>query len=160
MNTHQQILALLVEQNVPFRTLHHKETFTSEESAEVRGEPLEIGAKAIVMKVGDRFRLFVISAALRIDAGKVRSFFHVKKTRFASRDELIARTGLVPGAVPPFGKPILDLEDFVDTSIAGNERVAFNAGSLTDSIILSSKDYLRLASPVVFDFAQAPASHP
>ena len=37
-----------------------------------------------------------------------------------------------------------------------NERIAFNAGSLTDSIIMNVDDYLRAARPArVFDFSQA-----
>jgi prolyl-tRNA editing enzyme YbaK/EbsC (Cys-tRNA(Pro) deacylase) len=42
---------------------------------------------------------------------------------------------------------------FVDPSILDNERIAFNAGSLTDSIIMSVDDYLRIARPTVFVFA-------
>jgi len=33
-------------------------------------------------------------------------------------------SGLVPGSVPPFGRPIVDLDLFVDTSIAENEMIA------------------------------------
>ena len=34
-----------------------------------------------------------------------------------------------------------------------NERIAFNAGSLTDSIIIATSDYRRVASAEVFRFA-------
>jgi len=50
--------------------------------------------------------------------------------RFASREELLELTGLVPGSVPPFGRPILPFPLYVDTGIAANDRIAFNAGSL------------------------------
>ncbi len=36
-----------------------------------------------------------------------------------------------------------------------NERIAFNAGSLTDSIILDVRDWLRVARPTMFAFAAA-----
>jgi prolyl-tRNA editing enzyme YbaK/EbsC (Cys-tRNA(Pro) deacylase) len=62
----------------------------------------------------------------------------------------------VPGSVPPFGPPVLPLELFVDETIRGNDRIAFNAGSLTDSIVLATADYLTVAKPTVFAFA-APA---
>jgi hypothetical protein len=40
-----------------------------------------------------------------------------------------------------------------------NERIAFNAGSLTDSVILAMTDYLRLAQPrLVFPFSLPPAA--
>jgi hypothetical protein len=39
--------------------------------------------------------------------------------------------------------------------IPENDRIAFNAGSLTDSIILPMPDYLRLASPTwIFRFSE------
>jgi hypothetical protein len=38
-----------------------------------------------------------------------------------------------------------------------NDRIAFNAGSLTDSIILAMPDYLRIAAPRdCFAFSSAP----
>ncbi len=68
----------------------------------------------------------------------------MKKFRFATPQELAA-FGLVPGAVPPFGEPVLPLALHVDPSVLANEVIAFNAGSLTESIILSIEDYSRLA---------------
>jgi prolyl-tRNA editing enzyme YbaK/EbsC (Cys-tRNA(Pro) deacylase) len=58
----------------------------------------------------------------------------------------------VPGSVPPFGEPILPFPLYADTSIASNEKIAFNAGSLTDSVIMQVSDYLRLAKPTQFSF--------
>ena len=61
----------------------------------------------------------------------------------------------MPGSVPPFGEPILPLPLYVDRAIEENERIAFNAGSLTDSVILAVPDYFRLARPTrVFEFAR------
>jgi prolyl-tRNA editing enzyme YbaK/EbsC (Cys-tRNA(Pro) deacylase) len=148
-----RILDLLTRHEVVFKHLNHEETRTSEDSARVRGEPLAHGAKAIVLKVDDRFLLFVMSAARRLDSGRIRQHFGARKSRFATPEELMSLTGLVPGSVPPFGAPILDLPLFVDPSVFDNDRVAFNAGSLTESIILSSEDYRRVANPTVLAFA-------
>ena len=67
--------------------------------------------------------------------------------------ELEAATGLVPGSVPPFGRPILPFDLYLDAAIPENDRIAFNAGSLTDSIVMGIDDYRRLANPEVFSFA-------
>jgi prolyl-tRNA editing enzyme YbaK/EbsC (Cys-tRNA(Pro) deacylase) len=148
------IVAWLQRENVSFRHVRHEPTFTSEESAKARGESVRVGGKALLVKVGDDFKLFVLSAALKFDSSAVKKHFGVKKIRFAEREELEALTGLVPGSVPPFGPPILNVPLFVDPSVLANEVVAFNAGSLTDSIIMASADYARLARPEVFTFAQ------
>ncbi len=141
---------------VDYRHAEHEPTLTSEDSARVRGEPLEIGGKALLLKVADEFRLFVLSASRKLDSGAIKKRFGIKSSRFASRDELAELTGLVPGSVPPFGRPILPFELYVDTSITENERIAFNAGSLTDSLVISTAEYLCLAKPEVFTFS-APA---
>jgi len=153
---HRKIIAWLDDAGIDYRTVHHPPTRTSEESAQARGESITVGGKALLMKVGKEFRLFVISAALKADNAAIRAHFGEKKSRFASRDELYAMTGLVPGCVPPFGKPILPFPLYCDASIPANEKIAFNAGSLTDSVIMPMEDYLRLAQPEVLNFAETP----
>ncbi len=149
------IRARLEQASVPYRHVHHEPTPTSEDSARARGEPLEVGGKALLLKAGARFCLLVISAARRADSRALRKALGVRKLRFASRDELAAHTGLVPGSVPPFGRPILPYELYVDRSALAHERIAFNAGSLTDSIILATADYRRVAEITeVVDVAQ------
>ncbi len=149
----QTILDWLDREGVAYRHLQHEPTYTSEQSAAARGEDVRIGGKALLLKTGEVFRLFVLSAALKIDSGAVRRRFGIRHSRFATKEELLEQTGLVPGSVPPFGEPILPFELYVDESITQNDRIAFNAGSLTDSIIMSTADYLRLANPTVFVFS-------
>lgn len=155
MNTETQeaICRLLEDAGATYRTVHHEPTFTSEDSARVRGEDVRVGGKALLIKTGETFRLFVLSAALKLDSGAIKKRFGAKKIRFARTDELKDLTGLVPGSVPPFGEPVLPFELYVDESITQNDRIAFNAGSLTDSIIMSVEDYLRVAKPEIFRFA-------
>ena len=148
------IRALLTQAGVPFREVEHEPTHTSEESARVRGEPLEVGAKAILLKVDDTFHLFVLPAHRKLDSAAVKRRLQVKKTRFATPEELLALTGLVPGSVPPFGRPILPFDLWADDDVGlAHGRVAFNAGSLTDSIILTADDWKRIAAPNCFKFA-------
>jgi prolyl-tRNA editing enzyme YbaK/EbsC (Cys-tRNA(Pro) deacylase) len=149
----EQIQSFLTENGVAYRSVHHEPTRTSEESAKARGEDISVGGKAILMKVDDVFNLFVISAAKRIDSQKIKTYFNAKKLRFANAEELFQLTGLVPGSVPPFGEPILPFALYVDTSIQHNTKIAFNAGSLTDSIVMQTEDYFRVANAEVFEFA-------
>ena len=141
------IRRLLQQHDKPFRELHHAPTKTSEDSARVRGEPLAIGGKALAMKVDGEFALFVISAARRLDSAALRKALDTRRLRFATTEELRTRTGLVSGDVPPFGPPILPFPLHADESIFENERIAFNAGSLTDSIIMTVADWADVAQP-------------
>ena len=154
MNTYEKIISYLEENEINFKSVHHEETHTSEESANARGEDISIGGKAILMKIENEFVLLVISASRRIDTKKIKKYFNAKNTRFATVEELKDLTGLVPGSVPPFGKPILPFKLYVDKSVIANEKIAFNAGSLTDSVIMSVSDYKRIVDPVIFDFSK------
>src|SRR6185312_16319421 len=116
----------LRHESVVFRELHHAPTRTSEESALARGEPLRRGGKALLIKVDSDFRLFIVSADRKLDSAAIRTHFQARKTRFASAEELLQMTGLVPGSVPPFGAPILPFPLYADPSVLENERIAFN----------------------------------
>ena len=157
MTVFETIIDLLNQQSIAFKTLHHPPTYTSEQSAEYRGEALATGAKAIVYKIEKTFYLFLMPANRKLDNKKIKAYFkfngkRAKKTRFATADELMELTGLVPGSIPPFGQPILPFELFVDAGIMDNEKVAFNAASLTDSVIMPRTAYLSVANATLFDF--------
>ncbi len=110
----------LDSRSIPYREVHHAPTATSEESARARGEDISVGGKALLLKVDDSFKLFVLSAALKVDAGRIRKHFGARKLRFATPEELRELTGLVPGAVPPFGEPITPFELYVAPGTTGS----------------------------------------
>lgn len=149
-----KICHFLKDNNIFFKSINHSPTFTSEESAKVRGEDLSIGGKALLMKVDEIFSLFVLSASKKLNSKKLKKSLKSKILRFSTREELFEITKLVPGCVPPFGEPILPLKLYVDKSILENSKIAFNAGSLTDSIVLEMKDYLSIAKPEIMEFSE------
>jgi Ala-tRNA(Pro) deacylase len=148
----ERICKYLDENNVKFRSVKHEPTFTSEESAKARGEDLSIGGKALLMKVDEKFCLFVLSASKKLNSKKLKQALKAKSLRFSTKEELFEMTKLVPGCVPPFGEPILPFKLYLDNSILANTKIAFNAGSLTNSIILDINDYLSVAKAETHDF--------
>ena len=104
----------------------------------------------MVVKIGDTFRLIVLPADRRLDSPALKQHFHVpRRSASPTPQELNQLTGLVPGAVPPFGQPILPLPLYVDQALTENRRLAFNAGSLTTSFVMAMADYLRIAGAEV-----------
>lgn len=150
----EKIRQLFRLNEVPFKEISHSPTFTSEESARARGEELRTGGKALLMKVDLSYGLFVLPADRKIDSAAIKRELAIKSLRFASKEELLELTGLVPGSVPPFGEPILSFPLYVDSWITNNEKIAFNAGSLSVSHIVFVQDYLRIARPRVFTFSK------
>jgi prolyl-tRNA editing enzyme YbaK/EbsC (Cys-tRNA(Pro) deacylase) len=145
----------LAEAGVEFREVEHEPTYTSAESAAARGEELGVGAKALLLRTDETFRLFVLPADMKLDSGAVKRELAVKRIRFATPEELRELTGLVPGSVPPFGEPVLPFELYADTLVGTcSNKVAFNTGSLTVSIIMAATDWQALAKPIRFSFAK------
>ncbi len=151
---YRAIKSLLDGKDIRYREVRHAPTRTSEESAKARGEDMAVGGKALLILVDGAFRLFVLSAARKLDSRRVKDRFGVNYSRFATPEELMDLTGLVPGCVPPFGRPILPLDLHLDESILENEKIAFNAGLLTVSIIMAREDYMALVEPDVFRFSR------
>ena len=150
----QRIVALLEDDRCPFEIIEHGSVSTAREAAAARATDLAEGAKAILLKYDKAFGIFVASAHLQIRSARIRRGLRVKRTRFASREELAEKTGLAPGAVPPFGEPILPFPLFVDPSVTQNETMVFTAGSHTTSIRMATADYQRIARPHVFGFVR------
>ena len=151
----QRIREALTQAGIAFKEISHVPTHTSEESARVRGESLAVGAKALLLKTDDKFRLFVLPADRQFDTRRIKQELKIKSMRFATSEELFELTGLVPGSVPPFGEPILPFELYGDTSIGTTEdKVAFNAGSLSQSIVMKASDWNAIAKPVQLSFSK------
>ena len=146
---------MLTAAGITFREVKHAPTRTSEESAAARGEHMSVGAKALLLKTDGSFRLFVLPADRKLDSTAIRHQLGVRKTRFATVEELHNLVGLVPGSVPPFGQPIMPFELYADNAIGvATDKVAFNAGSLEHSIIMSASDWEKTARPNRFRFAK------
>ena len=65
----------LSSQGVRFQEVSHGITRTSEEAALARGIDLSLGGKALVIKVDDEFKLFVLSASRQLDSKAIKSNF-------------------------------------------------------------------------------------
>ncbi len=148
----QKIVALLDSSGVDYTVKKHAATPTSEDSARERGEPLKIGAKALLLKCKKEFVLVVLPADKRLEMKALRRVLGSSKLRFATEEELKELTGLEKGAVPPFGN-FLGIEMIVDAKLFDEEWMAFNAGSLTMSVKMKAADYKRVVEPRVEEFS-------
>ncbi|HBI6861905.1 TPA: YbaK/prolyl-tRNA synthetase associated domain-containing protein [Enterobacter cloacae] len=151
MTTHQQLISLLTEQGARFRVIEHEAVGKCEAVSEVRGTALGQGAKALVCKVkGNGVKkhvLAILAADLQADLSRLASHFGGLKASLASPAEVDALTGCVFGAIPPFSfHP--DLTLVADPLLFERfDEIAFNAGLLEKSVVMDTRDYLRIARP-------------
>ena len=142
--------ARLTEAGIPFTVLRHEPVYTSEEAAAARGVALSSGAKALVVKAGERFVMLVVPADRKLDSKKARAGLGVKAVRFATKEEVLQLTGLAPGSIPPFGS-LFGLPTYVDPALALNPSINFNAGDHAISIQMTHIDYLATERPTPLD---------
>ncbi|HEV8583968.1 MAG TPA: YbaK/EbsC family protein [Methylomirabilota bacterium] len=150
----EQLARWLTDAGVAFDMLEHAPVRTSEEAARVRGTRLDEGAKALVVRAGERYVHCVLPAHRRADNAALRAILGTRTLRFATPEELLELTGCAPGAVPPFGN-LFGLPVYVDEELTTRERIAFNAGSHTVSITMRADDFVRLSGATVCRFARA-----
>lgn len=149
----ERLTILLNATQTPHTVLHHEPVYTSEESARVRGTTLTSGAKALICKCDERFLMFVMPADRRLSSKKVRQSLQIRSLRFGSADEVLEKTGLRPGSIPPFGS-LFGLPTFCDRELQQQPQINFNAGDRGISISMSSQDYERVERPQFGEFVE------
>ncbi len=148
-----KIIELLDSKKIKYELLEHEPTPTSKDSARVRGTREDQGAKAILLRSEGKFILCVLPGNEKIDLNKLRLLISKKSLSLATREEVVKITNCIPGEVPPFGN-IFNTKTYVDKTLLRNEKIAFNAGLTTKSIIMLTKDFLNIVNPIIDDFAQ------
>ena len=153
MTVLERLKALLKAHHVEFQAVSHRPVYTSVEAAEVRGEPLQSGAKALILKTDGAFSMFVLPGDRRMNSKRIKQAAKVKSIRFATPEEVETLTGLTIGSIPPFGS-LFGMRTFCDPSLGENERINFNAGEHTISIRMRYADYVSVESPKMVEFAK------
>ena len=117
-------------------------------------------AKPVVVMADERPCLVVLPASRNLDLEALRAHVGAKEARLARESEFV---DLFPdcevGAMPPFPGPN-EVPVYVDSGLLAAERIAFEAGSHTESVRMKTEDYLKLASPNIGEFAQRAAGAP
>jgi nondiscriminating aspartyl-tRNA synthetase len=150
-----EIVRQLKDHSFEFKYLTHEATPTSEESAKIRGTKLEEGIKALILKGKNSKKnyQFNVPAHLKVDMKMVAELAG-EKCEFEEPAVIFERFGVPVGGVPPFGN-LMNLETFFDSKIAELEKVSFNCGMQTESIIMKGKDLIELVQPKFGSFSKA-----
>jgi prolyl-tRNA editing enzyme YbaK/EbsC (Cys-tRNA(Pro) deacylase) len=152
---HQNLVAELRRAGVAFEVTRHAPVYTSAEAAAVRGADLHSGAKALIVKAGDRFVMIVLPADLSLDGRAVNKALGCKSIRFANKEEVISLTALEPGSIPPFGS-LFNLPTYCDARLAESPHINFNAGAHALSISMPYEDYVAAEQPSLGHYAAKP----
>ena len=149
----QKLKEFLDTQKVKYVAISHSAAFTAQEiaaSAHVSGHEL---AKTVMVKLDGELAMAVLPASYKVDLNALQGAANAKQVELAGEQEFRSRFSECElGAMPPFGN-LYDMRVYVDQSLTKDDVIAFNAGSHTELIKLSYKDFERLVKPRVLKFA-------
>ena len=107
----------------------------------------------MIVKVNGEMAMAVLPACYKIDFDLLREAAGVSKVELASEEEFEGKfVDCEVGAMPPFGN-LYGMEVFVTEVLAEDEEIAFNAGSHTELIKMSYRDFEALVKPKVTRFS-------
>jgi len=148
----KQLIDCLNESKVGYQILHHPEAVTAQRIAQAEHVKGRHHAKVVMVKSGEQHVMTVLPADHQIDLEKVAKAIG----KAASLDTEKEFKSLFPdcavGAMPPFGN-LYALPTYIDKSLSQEEYIVFEAGTHTDAIKLSYRDYEKIVKPRVEDLA-------
>ena len=153
MSISTRLQSLLDQNKISYSVMAHSTAYTAQGAAatmQISGKEL---AKTVVLWAGDEMILTVLPAPNHVDLNELGDQLG-KPVRLATEREFSSRfPDCEPGAMPPFGS-LYDLPVYVDESMSEDEAIVFNAGTHNDAIRVRYEDFVRLAKPKIFSFAQ------
>jgi Ala-tRNA(Pro) deacylase len=112
-------------------------------------------AKVVIANTRDGFAMAVIPAACVLDLRRLAGVIGRGEIRLATVEEIVgAAPGCAPGAIPPFGS-LFGMPTLVDMRLLGAHDITLPAGDFGTAIRMRTREYRRLASPRVGNFAVA-----
>ncbi len=148
-----RIAEVLTKAGVTFEPYEHEAVFTSEDAAKIRNTPLSEGAKALLLYADDKPIMVTVPGDRKVDMKAFKTAYGVKDLRMATPEEVETVTGVRIGAVPPFGH-IFSIPLYMDTHLADESFISFNAGLHTKSMRVKQSDYERVATPIIGEFSK------
>ena len=152
MEIPKRLIDCLAENKVQYDVIDHAEAVTAQRIAQAEHVKGRHQAKVVMIKSGDQHLMMVLPADRQIDLEKVEKV----TGKAVSLDKEQEFKSLFPesaiGAMPPFGN-LYGLTTYVDKHLAEQDYIVFEAGTHTDAIRMSYRDYERIVQPKVEDLA-------
>ena len=149
----KQIKDFLNSNNIKYVAITHSSAYTAQEiaaSAHIPGKEL---AKTVILKVDGKMIMAVLPASYKVNFELFKEATGASTIRLADEHEFVDKfPGCEPGAMPPFGN-LYGVDVFVAKSLTEDEEIAFNAGTHTELIRMSYKDFEKFVKPKILEFS-------
>lgn len=137
---------------IKYVSLKHSPAYTAQEIAESAHLPGKEMAKTVIIKIDHEMAMLVLPAIRKVVLQELREITGADHVKFATEEEFKARfPDCETGAMPPFGN-LYGMEVYAAPSLAEEPRMAFNAGTHSELIVMDYRDFERLVKPKVASF--------
>ena len=152
MKIPKPLIDYLEENKISYEILHHPEAVSAQRIAEAEHVKGRHQAKVVMVKSGGRHVMTVIPADHQIDLGKLGKVIGQSVSLDSEEEFKSLFPDCVIGAMPPLGN-LYGMPTYVEKSLAEQDYIVFEAGTHTDAIKLSYRDYERIVKPQIEDLA-------
>lgn len=139
--------------DIKYVVISHSSAFTALDvaaSAHFSGNKL---AKTVMVKMDGKMAMAVLPAPHKIDFELLKAVCAAEQVDLATEDEF---TDLFPncavGTMPPFGN-LYNMQVYLAEPLTENDEIAFAAGSHSELLKLSYRDFARLVKPAIAQFS-------
>ena len=138
---------------VKYVAISHSPAFTAQEIAATAHIPGREVAKTVMVKLDGKMAMAVLPASYKVDFKRLREVSGAGDVELATEGEVRDKfPECEVGAMPPFGN-LYGMRVYATESLMEDDEIAFNAGSHTELIRLSTDDFKRLVQPEVVRFS-------
>jgi len=149
----KKLKEFLDSNKIKYVTITHSSAYTAMEIAAMAHIPGKELAKTVMIKINGQMAMVVLPATHMIKMDLLKKAVGNENVRLATEQEFKDKfPDCEVGAMPPFGN-LYGMDVYVSSALKEDEEIAFNAGSHTELIKLSYKDFENLVKPTVADIS-------
>lgn len=139
----------LTRNKVKFDIVKHSPAFTAQQiaaSAHIPGKNL---AKTVIIKIDGRLAMVVEPAHMKVNLDALKRQLNAQRVELASEADFRSKFPQCElGAMPPFGN-LYNMDVFVSDNLSRTDEISFNAGTHSELVKISYKDFFDLVKPKV-----------
>jgi Ala-tRNA(Pro) deacylase len=142
----------LKQNKIKYETVEHRKVFTAFDATQTQHLKLTEVAKGVLLKGKKNLYLAVLPAGSNCDFKSLSKILG-DKVSMAKEKDIKAKLKTKVGLIAPFGS-LFSLPVALDKKLTKNKKLNVPAGSYTESVVLATKDFIKLENPVLGNFSK------
>lgn len=154
----KKVLSHLEKADAKYEIVEHKKVYTAYDAALTMRRKIEEIVKNLIIKTDNAYILVLVPANKNLDLKKLKVLVNknsekpVKKVEIPKENIMTKVFKVKHGAMPAFGS-LYKIPVYLDKSLQKQKKAIFPAGSYTESLELTIKDFEKLERPIIGIFS-------